>query len=126
MVAGFLLMIAGAAMAIFMRHRRGWLKIHKALGSLAPICLLCGFSSAILMVAVSSGEHFGVAHAYLGLVATAMTFLTPVLGYAQFKMKDPSGKIRMLHRWSGRVTLILACVAVVSGLQMEIVLRNAL
>lgn len=118
MVTGFLLMTAGAAVAIFMRRRRWWLKFHKGAGTSAAIFLLSGFTSGVIMVAVSSGEHFHLAHHYLGLVTTAMAVVTPVLGHLQFSMKASAGKIRPLHRWSGRATLVLACVTVVSGLQV--------
>lgn len=108
-MTGFLLMISGVAIAIFMRRKKWWLKLHRTAGSLAVICFLCGFASAILMVALSTGEHFKVYHAYLGLVTMALILPTPFLGYLQF---------RTVHRWSGRVTLVFACMAVVSGLQL--------
>jgi hypothetical protein len=118
MVTGFLLMTAGAAVAIFVRRSRWWLKFHKGAGTSAAVLFLSGFTSGVIMVAVSSGEHFFLVHHYLGLVTTAMALVTPVLGHLQFSMKASAGKIRPLHRWSGRVTLILACVTVVSGLQV--------
>jgi len=117
MAAGFLLMLAGIATAMFMRRRRWWLSIHKAAGTLTAVCFLCGFTFAILMVGVSVEEHFRVTHAYLGLLTTIFTFLTAVLGHLQFRIKNASGKIRMYHRWSGRITLVFACTAIASGLQ---------
>jgi heme A synthase len=117
MTAGFLLMLAGIATAMFMRRRRRWLQIHKAAGTLTAICLLCGFASGIVMVVLSAGEHFRVIHPYLGLVATTLAILTAVLGHLQFRVKNASGKIRMYHRWSGRITLVSACTAIASGLQ---------
>ncbi|MEI8173010.1 MAG: hypothetical protein WCH07_05955 [Deltaproteobacteria bacterium] len=118
MTAGFLLMLAGIATAMFMRRRRRWLQIHKAAGTLTAICFLCGFTSGVVMVALSAGEHFRVTHAYLGLLTTVLTFLVAVLGHLQFRIKNASGKIRMYHRWSGRITLVFAFMAVASGLQM--------
>ncbi|MCX5854868.1 MAG: hypothetical protein NTZ24_09960 [Deltaproteobacteria bacterium] len=117
MAAGFLLMLAGIATAMFMRQRRWWLSIHKAAGTLTAVCFLCGFTFAILMVGVSEEEHFRVTHAYLGLVTTTLAILTAFLGHIQFRIKNASGKIRALHRWSGRITLVFACTAVASGLQ---------
>lgn len=118
MVTGFLLMMTGIAIAVFMRRRRWWLKLHKAAGTLTAFFFLSGFTSGVIMVAVSAGEHFRLVHHYLGLLTTAMAVLTAVFGYLQFRMKVSTGKMRPLHRWSGRVTLILACVTVVSGLRM--------
>jgi len=117
MTAGFLLMLAGVATAMFVKRRRWWLSIHKAAGILTAVCFLCGFTFATLMVGVSEEEHFRVAHAYLGLLTTVLTFLTAVLGHLQFRIKNASGKIRTLHRWSGRITLVSACMAIASGLQ---------
>lgn len=117
MTAGFLLMLAGIATAMFMRQRRWWLQIHKTAGTLTAICLLCGFASGVIMVALSAGEHFRVTHAYLGILTTVLTFLAAALGHLQFRVKNASGKIRMYHRWSGRITLVSACTAIASGLQ---------
>jgi uncharacterized membrane protein len=117
MAAGFPLMLTGVTIAMFLRRRRWWLSIHKAAGILTSVFFLCGFTFAILMVGVSEEEHFRVSHAYLGLLTTVLTFLTAFLGHLQFKIKNASGKIRMYHRWSGRITLVLAFTAVASGLQ---------
>ena len=110
-------MLTGITTAMFLRQRRWWLSIHKAAGILTAVFFLCGFTFAILMVGVSEEEHFRVSHAYLGLLTTVFTFLTAVLGHLQFRVKNASGKIRMYHRWSGRITLVFACTAVASGLQ---------
>jgi uncharacterized membrane protein len=117
MAAGFLLMLAGVTTAMFVRRRRGWLSIHKAAGILTAVCFLCGFTFATLMVGVSEEEHFRVTHAYLGLVTTTLAILTTFLGRLQFRIKNASGKIRALHRWSGRITLVSACMAIASGLR---------
>ena len=63
MTAGFLLMLAGVTVAMFIKRRRWWLSIHKAAGILTAVCFLCGFTVAILMVGVSEEELFRVTHA---------------------------------------------------------------
>jgi len=50
MAAGFLLMLTGVAIAMFMRRRRWWLSIHKRGGILTAVCFLRGFTFATLMV----------------------------------------------------------------------------
>jgi len=117
MAAGFLLMLTGVTIAMFMRRGRWWLSIHKAAGILTAVCFLCGFTFAALMVGLSGEEHFRLTHAYLGLVTITLAILTAFLGHLQFRIKNASGKIRALHRWSGRITLVFACTAVASGLQ---------
>lgn len=111
------MMLSGITIAMFMKRRRWWLSIHKAAEILTAACFLCGLTFAILMVGVSEGVHFRVIHAYLGLVTTILTFLTVLLGHLQFKIKNVSGKIRILHRRSGRIALIFACTTAASGLQ---------
>jgi hypothetical protein len=117
MAIGFLLALTGAVTAAFMRRRKWWLSIHKSAGILAAGCFLCGFTSAFMMVGVSEEVHFRVTHAYLGLLTTMLTFLSLFLGRLQFKIKNASGKIRILHRWSGRMTVIFAAISVATGLQ---------
>ncbi len=128
MTAGFLLMLTGITIAVFMRRKRWWLKVHRTAGTLAAACFLCGFTSAIAMVALSTGEHFTVIHTWLGLTTVAFAILTPTLGYLRVVLtgrmnmilitKDIRDAIPTAHRWSGRITLILACVTIALGLQI--------
>jgi len=137
MITAFLLMTAGACIAMFMRRKRWWLKVHKLAGFLAALFVICGFALAVSMVIAFDGEHFRVPHAYLGLATIALAVLTPVLGYLLLRKSSPArgtthlqsdeidtkaGSSRRLtpaaHRWSGRATVILACTAVASGLHI--------
>lgn len=116
MILGFLSMVTGACAAMFMRRKVWWLKFHKGAGFCGAICVFSGFVAAVSMIALSEGEHFRIIHHYFGLITAAFAFLTPLLGMLQFKVRDRAARIRTTHRWSGRVTLLLSLVTVVSGL----------
>ena len=116
MVTGLFLMMMGASAAMFMRQKSWWLRLHKAAGFGGAICILSGFAAAITMISLSGEEHFEIAHTYIGLVTVGFTVVTPLLGIIQFKMKNQAGRFRAIHRWSGRFTLLMSAITVISGL----------
>jgi hypothetical protein len=118
MLAGFLSMMAGALAAMFLRSKRWWLRLHKTAGVLGVLCVLMGLAAAIFMIILSGGEHFSVTHAYIGAMTAAFAAVTPALGTLQFKIKSHSTKIRIMHRWSGRITLMFAIITIITGLMI--------
>jgi len=118
MIDAFALLVAGAIIAMFMRQKRWWFKSHRTLGVLSTLCFLCGFVSAMAMIAVSSGYHFRSVHARLGLFTTILSVVTMMLGFLQFGKYFPQSRIAMLHRWTARVTLLTACTTLASGLRI--------
>ena len=116
MIVGFLSMVTGASAAMFMRRKGWWLRFHKGAGFFGTFCVLSGFVAAISMIAVSGGEHFRITHHYVGFITAALAVFTPLWGVVQFKVRDKAARIRSIHRWSGRVTLLMAFVSVGSGL----------
>ena len=116
MIIGFLSMVTGASVAMFMRRKRWWLRFHKGAGFFGTFCLLAGVVAAVSMIVLSAGEHFRITHHYVGLITAAIAVLTVLLGIVQFKVKDQAVRIRSMHRWSGRVSLLVAFIAVGSGL----------
>ncbi len=118
MLAGFFSMMAGASAAMFLRRSRWWLRLHKIAGILGVLSLLIGLAAVIFMITLSGGEHFSVTHAYIGAMTVVFAAITPVLGTLQFKVKSQSAKIRIMHRWSGRFTLMFAIVTIVTGLRI--------
>jgi uncharacterized membrane protein YfcA len=114
MLAGLSLLSAGAATARLMRDKGWWLRVHRRLGSAGTLCVLLGFMAALYMVSRQTGQHFSVPHAWLGLVTILVVLCTYTAGATQFKRKTAG--VRSLHRWSGRVTLVLLFLTVLSGL----------
>lgn len=116
MVLGFLSMVTGASAAMFMRHKGWWFRFHKRAGYTGSLSILFGFTAALSMVTLMNEKHFGILHTYLGLATVVCAVVTPLLGIFQFKVKDQAARIRAIHRWSGRFTLLVAFVTVASGL----------
>jgi hypothetical protein len=118
MIIGYSMMLVGVIFAKFYRKKKWWLKRHKLLGKLGAGLSVAGLVSAFVMVSLSSGEHFRVPHAYVGVVAIIFAVMTPTLGIAQFKVKKKKAKIRTFHRWFGRITLVVMFINIVFGLNL--------
>ena len=116
MGAGFLLMAAGAGIAGFQRRRRWWLKAHKTFGVTGSFVMLPGLVAAFLMVDQGGSGHIRLPHAGFGLVMILLAFITPVFGQLQFKIREKAKQLREKHRWSGRITLIVGLITILSGL----------
>lgn len=116
MVVGFVLMATGVMVAMSLRTRRWWLKTHRLLGSLGAASAILGLIAAIIMVSLSSGHHLSGLHPSLGSVTVLAAAVTPTLGALQFRLRNK--KIRVVHRWAGRFTIVLGAGAVVTGLHL--------
>jgi hypothetical protein len=110
------LMLIGALVARLFKKKRWWLKAHKVISPLGALFAIFGLSMALYMVSLSSGMHFRVPHAILGLITILLVFTTPILGFLQFRVKGKRAMIRNAHRWVARVTLLLMIIVVISGL----------
>jgi hypothetical protein len=116
MAAGFLLMTAGASMAKFLRNKRWWLRAHQRMGLAGSCSVVIGFVMAYGMVSLFDGDHLSVPHAYLGVTSFIIAILTPALGLMQFRFPAKAMTIRVVHRWSGRATIIMLSITIISGL----------
>jgi len=116
--AGFFSMISGVSAAMYVRRKRWWLAFHRTAGLLGSGAILFGACAAVSMVALSLGEHFRIGHTYLGAATAVCAIAVPVLGFLQFKAGVRSGMIRAMHRWSGRFTLLIAFVTILTGLRL--------
>ena len=115
MTTGFIFMLIGAYLARFMKGKTWWLKAHRAFGITGSIISFLGFFMAFYMVSLLIGIHFQVFHAYLGVITVIMVLMTPVLGFMQFKLKNHRPQVRIMHRWSGRITISLMAITMISG-----------
>ena len=118
MSLGFVALSTGIFVARYLKTRQWRLKLHKAFGIVGVLFVLSGFSLAIYMVAGSTGQHFTFPHDYLGAIAIIFVCITPILGYAQFHVSSNRATIRTIHRWSGRITVILVFITILSGLSV--------
>jgi len=120
MSTAFLAMVAGIVISRFFKNKKWWLKAHKGLGSAAVAMALLGIVIIAISVQASGGPHFRVSHAFYGAAALVLLLSSPALGFAMFKAKDKTTipRIRKLHRWSGRITLVLMAAAMVAGFSL--------
>ena len=117
MVLAVLSIISGVSAAVFFRQRRYWLKAHKAFNSSSVIFLSAGAVMAFLAVWQTNGEHLAGLHPFIGITALGFTIISLLLGFYQFQAKNSRQTLKTLHRWLGRLSLILIISALVSGLK---------
>ena len=86
--------IAGVSAAIFFRKKKYWLKIHKLLNSTGILVMSIGITIAFILA-----------------------FVTMLLGFHQFKAKNKP-LVRTMHRWLGRLSLLLFLTAITLGLML--------
>lgn len=118
MVAAMLLMTAGALTARFMKKKGWWLKLHRSFETVGLAALLAGILAAVVMVSLFSGRHLALPHAWLGVIIVIGAAGTLAMGLLQFRMPTRTRKIRPLHRWSGRITIVLLIINILSGLTL--------
>ncbi len=118
MTAALLFMAAGALTARFMKKKGWWLKVHRFLETAGYASLLAGLLAAVVMVSLFSGRHLALPHAWLGVIIAIGATGTFTMGLLQFKVPAEARKIRPLHRWSGRITIVLLIINILSGLTL--------
>jgi hypothetical protein len=117
MLIAFGLVVGGFLVARIARKKRWWLKFHRALGIIGTSAMVLGLFAGTLDISLTGREHLAIPHAWLGLAVVALGMLTPVLGLFLVRLGGRVPLIRPLHRWSGRVTLILMAVNILLGLR---------
>jgi hypothetical protein len=123
MVLSFVLMTTGMLVARYGKKNKKWLAIHKPLGGGGALLGIVGLGFGFRMVALSTGMHFRVFHSWLGLSALVLAMAAPILGQAMFKVKKNKAEVRKLHRWVGRLAIILMALTIISGLYQSGILR---
>ena len=116
MTLAALCLLTGVSAAVFFRNSRHWLKIHKSFNSIAGIFLFVGGFIAVVMVRQQSGEHLAGFHPIVGSIALGLTIISLFLGFYQFKATSGKQAVRTLHRWLGRLSVLLIIVALIAGL----------
>jgi hypothetical protein len=109
-------MMIGVGAAVFFRRSRYWLKIHQYFNSLAGILLSAGVLMAAVMITGNQGEHLHGNHPVAGGITLILTAFTLILGFYQFRAGIHLQKVRTLHRWLGRLTLLSLVITLILGL----------
>lgn len=113
-LTGLVFMFAGMITARYMKGKKWWLKAHKNLGLAGALFTVAGFVVAVYAVSI----HLGIylirgPHAYIGVMALLLVVFTPIMGFMQLRKKDK--RIRIIHRWSGRLAIALMLVNATLG-----------
>ena len=116
LVLSFILMTAGMLVARYGKKNKKWLAIPKPLGTGGALLGIIGLGFGVRMVALSTGMHFRVPHAWLGTTTLVLAVAAPILGQSMFKVKKNKAEVRKLHRWVGRAAIILMALTIISGL----------
>ena len=120
MLIFLLFIITGIITARYLKKRNPeWLNFHKLLMISGLTASVLGIGWIVFVVQVETGVHFMTLHAYLGLVTFILTLGAPVLGYKYTGRKTDKGRkplLRILHKITGRVSLVLLMITIISGL----------
>lgn len=116
MSLAFLFILTGMLIARYLKKKKIWLKIHKTFGITGGLLGIAGFSTAYYMIANTSRIHFSVLHTFAGLTGIIMLILTPILGQTFLKIRKHKQFFRAVHKFFGRITLIIVFAAIIFGL----------
>lgn len=115
MITAAICLIAGITIAIFLRKKSYWLKMHKNLNLAGFFLLLTGGVMAFANILSNDGTHFSGLHQQLGLTAIILTSVTLLFGFYSFKAINKIA-VRAAHRWLGRVSFLLILATLIIGL----------
>jgi hypothetical protein len=116
LVLSFLLMTTGMLIARYGKKNKRWLAIHRPMGIIAGLLGLVGLVLGIRMVALASGTHLRVLHAWVGAATLVAVAAAPLLGQGMFWAKKGKAEIRKAHRWIGRAAILMMALTIVLGL----------
>ena len=116
MVLATLCMLTAVSAAVFFRHSRYWLKIHKSFNSISGIFLFSGAIMAIIMIWQQKGEHLDGFHPIAGSITIGLAIVSLFLGFYQSKVKTRRQVLKTLHIWLGRLCVLSIIVALLAGL----------
>lgn len=113
-------MVAATVVARFFRKKKWWLKVHKSLNLAGVVLALSGLALAFAMVQSSGGPHLRVGHGVFGAATIFLALLMPALGFSIFRQKDKKriATLKLVHRWTGRLTILAMAGTVIAGLYL--------
>jgi hypothetical protein len=118
MITGFFVLFSGFFTARFMKSKRWWLKAHRLLGVSGASLTIIGFFVIVFHLLLSGRPFFALLHGYVGIVIALLAVIMPVLGFIQLKIRRIAGKVRPVHRFSGRVMLVMMFVNIILGMRL--------
>ncbi len=116
MIAAWGILLAAFVVVRFMKGKRLWFKSHRTLAVVGCSFVVIALIAVVLDIFMTKREHLAIPHAYVGYAAFVFAILTPALAYLQFKVPSAAARIRIVHRWAGRITLAIMAINIFLGL----------
>lgn len=117
MAVSFVLMGAGGTIArYFKKKSKDWLKLHKRFQWTAGVIGILGIATGIVMVQVTHGIHLRVAHSVIAFISAVLIILAIVIAYVFLKGQKFKKQTRIIHRWTGRLTIASFLTTIILGL----------
>lgn len=116
MILTVCMLLTGALIARLLKKKPWWLKAHRSIAITGMILFLIAVAAIAIQITLTERAHFRVPHSWVGLTTLIFVLLTPALGFLQFKVRSMAAKLRVFHRWSGRITISLMIFNIIVGL----------
>ncbi|MFX1415997.1 MAG: hypothetical protein ACFFC0_04245 [Promethearchaeota archaeon] len=116
MTTSIILFILAVLIARFMRQRRWWLRVHRAISTLGAAVGVSGFSVAFYMVSLGGGVHFFYLHTWVGGASLVLAVVTALSGYGRALLGLSRKRYLLVHRLLAVLTIVLMAIAIVLGL----------
>jgi hypothetical protein len=114
----FILLVCGALVAHYLKRTRWWTAAHVSLQAAGIAVLAAGIAAMVSVI--GQGHHLNMPHAYFGLVTAAAIFLSALGGTVALSVRSITKAVRPIHRWAGRISIILMLVTIITGIIMSV------
>jgi len=120
MISAFgVFMSFGIFVARYLKQYYWWFPLHIIVQVLAIVLAFSGF---ILSLIMTNDGHFSNIHSWFGLTVLALSFITPMMGWAADVLYNPSRDKAPIwpdrtHWYGGRLTIIIAYVTIILGMR---------
>ncbi|MFW9799935.1 MAG: hypothetical protein ACFFD9_05835 [Candidatus Thorarchaeota archaeon] len=116
MTTAIILLIVAVVIARFMRQRRWWLRVHRAIATLGAVVVVGGFVVAFYMVSLAGGVHFFYPHTWVGATTLVLAVITALTGYGRARLGLARERYLLVHRFLALLTIVLMAFAIFLGL----------
>ncbi len=116
MTTALILFILAVVIARFMRQRRWWLRVHRAISTVGAAVGVGGFAVAFYMVSLGGGVHFFYLHTWVGAASLVLAVITALSGYGRSRLDLTRERYLLVHRLLAVFTILSMTIAIVLGL----------
>ena len=116
MTTAIILFILAVVIARFVKQRKWWLRVHRAISTLGAIVGVGGFTVAFYMVSLGGGVHFFFLHTWVGAVSLVLAVITALSGYGRARLGLSRERYLLVHRFLALFTILLMVIAIILGL----------